>query len=191
MRPALHCAGLALLLAAAGLVPAAPAAAGAKADQAWAQCIWHNVPTSAANWLKMPSPKTFWRYRGSQFPPELVLHYRLRAACHDRLVPPGKRQPPFFDSKGVRLALEAQRPESVGPDKVDPMAYRCDRYFPEGRDIKVPAESEWGFGPDTSKAQFYVVTSNIVPQGGPGLLLKQGWPRRCSFIQADGTFQDA
>lgn len=189
MRRGLHRAGLALLLAAAGLVPAAPAAAGAKADQAWAQCIWDNVPTSAANWLKMPAPKQ--SYGMAEVPPEYVLQFRLQAACYERMIAPGKKGPPRFSAKAVRAALEAQRPASTGPDVADPKAYRCTRYFLNDTEMKNAAGFDWGFGSDTSKAQFFSMTFLYSAKGGYASLPKQGGLRKCAFIQSDGTFADA
>lgn len=180
-----------LCLAAAGLMallPASPALAG-KNDDAWAACIWEQVPTSASNWLKMPVPKS--HYGLAEVPPEYVLQFRLQAACYERLTPPGKQRPPGFSAKAVRKALEARRPTAPGADRVDPKAYRCTRYFLNDTDMKTPAGFDWGFGEDTSKTQFFSMTFFFAAKGGSVGLPKQGGLRKCAFILADGTFADA
>ncbi len=176
--------GLALALT----FTASPAVAG-KNDDAWAKCIWEQVPESASNWLKMPAPKQ--SYGLADAPPEYVLQFRLQAACYDRMIPAGKKSPPRFGAKAVRAALEAQRPSSPGTDKVDPKAYRCTRYFLNDTEMKNPAGFDWGFGTDTSKAQFFAMTFLYSAKGGYTGLPTKGGLRKCAFIKADGTFADA
>ena len=181
-----------LWLAALGLgaaLPASPAFAG-KNDDAWAKCIWEQVPTSASNWLKMPVPKN--HYGLADVPAEYVLQFRLQAACYERMIPAGKKSPARFHSKAVRTALEAQRPPSPGPDLADPRAYRCTRYFLNDTEMKNAAGFDWGFGSDTSKAQFFSMMFMYAGKGGGSVMLpKEGGLRKCAFIQADGTFADA
>jgi len=180
-----------LWLAALGLaaaLPASPALAG-KNDDAWAKCIWEQVPASASNWLKLPVPKN--HYGLAEVPPEYALQYRLQAACYGPMTAPGKERPPSFNAKSVRKALDAARPASIGADRVDPRAYRCTRYFLNDTEMKNPAGFDWGFGSDTSKAQFFSMTFMFAAKGGTVGLPKQGGLRKCAFIQADGTFADA
>lgn len=187
-----------LWLAALGLavaLPESPAFAG-KNDDAWAKCIWEQVPTSASNWLNMPVPKD--PYGGvevpsarTHVPPEYILQFRLQAACFGPMTAPGDVRPRRFNAKAVRRSLEASRPAGVGPDKVDPKAYRCTRYFLNDTERKNPAGYDWGFGSDTSKAQFFSMMFMFAAERGSVLLPSQGGLRKCAFIQADGTFDDA
>lgn len=173
----------------AALLPASPAWAG-KNDDAWAKCIWEQVPTSAFNWLKMPAPKN--HYGLAEVPPEYALQFRLQAACFASMTAPGKERPPSFNAKAVRKALEAGRPASASADKVDPRAYRCTRYFLNDKEMKNPAGFDWGFGEDTGKPQFFSMTFMFAAKGGGAVgLPRQGGLRKCSYIQADGTFADA
>lgn len=182
-----HLPGIVALGLAAAL-SASPAKAG-KNDDAWAKCIWEQVPASASNWLKMPAPKN--HYGMAEVPPEYVLQFRLQAACYERLIPAGKKAPPRFSSKAVRAALEAQKPPSPGPDVADPRAYRCTRYFLNDTEMKNAAGFDWGFGSDTSKAQFFSMMFLYAAKGGNVSLPSTGGLRKCAFIQADGTFADA
>jgi hypothetical protein len=184
-------AALALALA----FPASPAAAG-KTDDAWARCIWEQVPTSTSNWLAMPVPED--PYGGvhvpsarTPVPPEYILQFRLQAACFGQMTAPGDVRPRKFNAKAVRRSLEAIRPASVGPDKVDPKAYRCTRYFLNDTEMKNPAGYDWGFGSDTSQAQLFSIMFMFAAERGSVLLPSQGGLRKCAFIQADGTFDDA
>jgi len=183
----------AALAIAAGL-PASPAAAG-KIDDAWAKCIWEQVPTSASNWLKMPAVKDPYRVNvpsaRTEVPPEYVLQFRLQAACFGVMTAPGDIAPRKFNANAVRRALEASRPAGIGPDKVDPKAYRCTRYFLNDTEMKNPAGYDWGFGSDTSKAQFFSMMLMFAADRGSVMLPREGGLRKCAFIQADGTFADA
>jgi hypothetical protein len=183
MRPAL----VAFAFSAAAF--SATAAQAGRNDDSWARCLWEQVPTSAANWLKMPAPKS--DYGLAAVPPEYVLQFRLQAACFDRLTPSGKSRPPGFNAKAVRAALERQQPMAVEPDRIDPKAWRCTRYFENDTDRKIPAGYEWGFGTDTGKAQFFSIRFYFAAKGGSVGLPDRGGLRICSFIEADGTFQDA
>lgn len=175
-------------LGVAATLPASPALAG-KTDDAWAKCIWEQVPTSASNWLKMPVPKeSLWT---TEVPPEFVLQFRLRAACFGQMTAPGDVGPAKFRAKAVRKALEATRPAIIGPDKLDPKAYRCTRYFLNDTEMKKPAGYDWGFGSDTGKAQFFAMMVMFAAERGSVRLPSQGGLRKCAFIQADGTFADA
>jgi hypothetical protein len=169
----------------------ATAAQAGKNDDAWARCIWEQVPTSAANWLKMPAPKS--DYGLAAVPPEYALQFRLQAACFDRLTPSGKSHPPDFNAKAVRSALATLQPMAVEPDKIDPKAWRCTRYFENDTAMKTPAGYDWGYGDDMSKARFYSITYFFAgTKGGtPVGLPTTGGLRKCQFILADGTFKDA
>jgi hypothetical protein len=180
--------GLALALS------ASPALAG-KIDDAWAKCIWEQVPTSASNWLKMPVP--YDPYRGVEVPtertfapPEYNLQFRLQAACFGAMTAPGDVRPRRFNAKAVRRSLEASRPASLGPDKVDPKAYRCTRYFLNDTEMKHPAGYDWGFGPDTDKAQLFSMMLIFPAKDRSVALPPQGGLRKCAFILADGRFAD-
>jgi hypothetical protein len=115
----------------------------------------------------------------------------LQAACYERMIPAGKKAPARFNPKAVRTALEARRPPSPGPDVVDPRAYRCARYFLNDTEMKNKAGFDWGFGSDTSRAQFFSMMFLYEAKGGSVSLPSQGGLRKCAFIQADGTFADA
>jgi hypothetical protein len=161
-----------------------------KTDDAWAACVWEKVPASASNWLKMPVPKR--SYGLGEVPPEYVLQFRLQAACYEQMTPAGKERPPSFNAKAVRKSLEKLRLAAVTEDKLDPKAFRCTRYFLNDTDQKSPAGFDWGFGTDTSKAQFFSIQYFFGAQGGGAVGLPgKGGLRKCAFIQSDGTFIDA
>jgi hypothetical protein len=181
-----------LLVAAisSGVVVAPSPAVAGKSDDAWAGCLWEQVPTSAANWLKLPAPKR--DYGLSDVPPEYVLQFRLQAACFDTMTPAGKTRPPSFNAKAVRKSLELIKPAAISEDKSDPKAYRCSRYFLNDTELKTPAGFDWGFGDDTSKAQFMSISYFFAAEkGGAVGLPDQGGIRKCSYINSDGSFEDA
>lgn len=173
----------------AGVIAISPARAG-KSDDAWAQCLWSKVPTSTSNWLAMPAPKR--NYGLSDPPREYVLQYRLQAACYAALTGSGKSRPASFNAGAVRKSLLKTRPATIGADVVDPRAFRCTRYFLNDTDRKNPGGSDWGFGEDTSQAQFFSVVYSFAAQGGGVVgLPNEGGQRVCAYIQPDGSFQAA
>jgi len=185
MRPAL------VAFACVGAAFFSTAARAGKNDDAWARCIWEQVPRSAANWLRMPVPKS--DYGLAAVPPEYVLQFRLQAACLDRLTPPGKSRPASFNAKAVRASLETLQPMAVEPDRIDPKAWRCTLYFENDTEMKSPAGYDWGFGEDRSKPRFFSITFLFASRvaSSPVGLSRAGGLRKCQSILADGTFADA
>ena len=182
-------AGLTALGAVTGLVLATPALAG-KTDDGWAQCLWANAPETSANWLAMTPTKD--RFGLGNPPPEMLLQYRLQAACHTALTPDGKRGPPSFNAKRVRRSLEESRPATVGTEAVDPRAYQCTRYFLNDTEMKTPAEYRWGVGDPGAGVTFSRVQYFFAGSGNSQVGLPEtGGLERCQFIQSDGTLVDA
>ncbi|MDJ0642058.1 MAG: hypothetical protein QNJ15_04510 [Erythrobacter sp.] len=170
------------ILVSASCFAATPASAGKK-DDAWAACIWETVPASAANWVEMPMPE---RRQGiGEIKPEFALKYRLQAACFEKLTKEGKKRPHGFNDKKVRKALIAMKPDNPGEDTIEPLAYVCRRYFRNDTEFERPAGYRWGFGPDTSQAQFFSLS--FVFAGGGGSLGEHGGISRCDLILADGS----
>ena|GEM_PF-1977572 len=109
------------IMAAAIGVLSSPAIAGKK-DDAWAACLWKNVPTTANNWLASE------KMSDGFLKPENIesnLRLRLQAACSEQLTPSGKKKPPKFKAKQVREALVATKPETIGPDLIEPDTFYC------------------------------------------------------------------
>jgi hypothetical protein len=172
-----------------GLTCSAPAKAG-KGDDAWASCLWQKVPTSANNWVL--GPETGDRQSLGSIRPEFALMHRLEAACYSALTPVGKDGPPNFKAKKVRAALLSTKPQAIGVDTIDPLAFVCRRYFLNDVGMKNPAGFRWGFGKDTSKAQFGSMTYFFAAQGGGSVGLPDvGGLEKCEYIQSDGTLRDA
>jgi hypothetical protein len=177
-----------LAAALAALVPASPAVAG-KNDDAWAKCLWEQVPTSVANWLAMPPPKGGGDLNEPD--PASLLQFRLLAACYERLTPPGKRRPPSFNAKKVRPLLVASRPAAIGPDQRVPDAYRCDHYFEDDTEMKTRAGSDWGYGDPRDRKILSSVRSLFAGTKGGSVALAEGAGlHRCRTIRSDGTFAD-
>jgi len=158
-----------------------------KKDEAWAKCIWENMPTSADNWIALPLPM---RSQGiSQIKPEVALQYRLRAACAKKLTAEGESRPLRFSSKKVRKSLIASKPEIIGDDKVEPMAFVCSRYFLNDTELKRPAAFHWGYGPDTSKVQFFKMSLIFSGQRGGVGLPDEGGLKKCERVKNDGALE--
>ena len=103
-------------------ISAIPARAASPAD-AWAQCLWQQVPTSANNWLNMPEPNSNQDDEASaRF---FHLKFRLLSACTKLVMEPGKSVPPSFKHKAVRDALAKSKPANLAQDKIDPYLYVC------------------------------------------------------------------
>ncbi len=174
---------------ACSLIIVSPAYAG-KNDDAWAKCLWEKVPTSTNNWLGLPLPPK-WQSPGA-IQPEYALQNRLQAACNNHLIPQGKKSAPSFNAKSVRAALIATKPPVISGDFIDPKAYLCRRFFTNDKDMKNPAGFRWGFGDDTSKAQFGSMSLIFAAQGGGSVGLPEtGGLEQCSWIQADGSLINA
>jgi hypothetical protein len=95
-----------------------------KQDEAWAVCLWKQVPTSTQNWLSLTSPK-----KPKSMDKEdrfTLLKVRLEAACSKDLTPAGEKSPPSFKVEAIRAALAQIKPESVGPDLISPSVIRCE-----------------------------------------------------------------
>lgn len=181
---------LLILGGAASLVIGSTPAIAGKKDDAWAKCLWEHVPTSANNWIGMSLPKS--RSAMGDPKPEYALQFRLQAACYEKLTKEGKSRPSRFNAKKVRKALIATKPQEVLEDTLDPKAYRCMRFFLNDKEMKTPAAYRWGFGEDTSQAQFFSVSYFYAAQGGGSVgLPESGGLEKCQFINADGTFTNA
>ncbi len=182
--PVLFTAFLALLLG------SSPALAGKK-DDAWAKCLWEQVPTSSANWVAM-SPGGDEKYNIDAETPERAIQYRLRAACERLLTPVGKKRAPSLMPKAVKAALLATKPESVGPDRVEPKAFRCDYSFENDTELKTRARFEWGFE-DSMGRQIWTTTDFGFAGGGGGAvyLTKDAGIKKCFTVKNDGTLADA
>jgi hypothetical protein len=156
----------------------------------WAQCLWENVPQSAANWLAMPDAKTEWGSTTKS--PKELLEYRLQAACFDKLIPQSKKFAIDFSPKKVRAALGASKPTSIGHDLVDPKAFQCRRFFKNDVEMQTPAAFKWGFGDFESGHAFASVSYVFAAQGGGGVGLPDaGGLYKCQWIKEDGTLIDA
>jgi hypothetical protein len=166
-----------------------PAIAG-KNDDNWAKCLWENAPRTATNWLSMPEPKR--DYGLAQPPVEYVIQFRLRGACQAQMTPPGKKWAPDFNAKSVRTALLRMKPTEIPPDKLDPKAFRCTRYFLNDKEFKNPAAFEWGFGEGAERKVISSITYFFSSQGGGSVgLPDSGGLKKCQWIKDDGTFVDA
>lgn len=178
-----------LMLVAGGLATlSAPALAGKK-DDAWAKCLWENASQSAANWLAMAEPKQ--RYSIDGMSAYELLEFRLRAACHAQLTPPGKRFPPGLNRKAVRASLIATRPTEIVADKAEPGAYQCKRFFLNDTDMKTPAAFQWGFGDFDSGVKFSSMSFQFASTTGAVGLPETGGLRKCQIIQNDGSLIDS
>ena len=180
---------LVLVASAFAMIWAGPARAG-KNDDAWAACLWEKVPTSANSMLSLPVPPK-WQGPGA-ITPEYALQHRLHAACYAALTPAGKKNPPSFNMNNVRKSLLATKPAAIAADTIEPRAYVCQRYFLNDTEMKNPAGYRWGFGEDTSKAQFGSMSLVFAAQGGGGVGLPDvGGLEKCQFIRSDGSLSDA
>lgn len=167
-----------------------PAFAGKK-DDAWAQCIWKNVPTTASNWLAIEPPIEKARFDAPESADELLV-YRIRAACERELTPAGKKWPPSFNAKKVKIALQSIRPSNIGSDKLEPNAFRCDYYFEDDKELKTRARFEWGYE-DTVGRQIWTTTDYgfATTKGGALYLTKGAGIKKCFVVQSDGSLTDA
>lgn len=166
-----------------------PQAFAGKNDDLWAQCIWDKVPTSAANWLSLPFDKNENASKPSR---STLLSYRLRAACHKQMIPEGKDYPTRFNTKAVRASLERIKPAEIGPDKIDPRAYQCVRFFLNDTEMKNPAAYDWAFGDFDKGTSIMSVYYQFAAEGGGAVgLTKNGGLKKCSFISDNGSLIDA
>jgi hypothetical protein len=134
---------LLLVLAAALALPAYQSFLAEPGSGAWAQCLWREVPTSAANWVAMDSAET--PGRGQPVPAEL-LKARLLGACAESLAPLGQALAAAPVWPDVRDALAARRPSHIGEDVSDPRAFACEVYFADDATLSDVAEFDWGHG---------------------------------------------
>ncbi|MES2493633.1 MAG: hypothetical protein V4579_10185 [Pseudomonadota bacterium] len=159
-------------------------------EELWAQCLWHAVPRSAANWLGMADIKS--DFGSTNKSPKELLEFRLQAACFDKLKPAGKKFPIGFFPKKVRAALESSRPTSIGQDTTDPKAFQCVRFFTRDVEMKTPAAFKWGFGDFDKGHAFARVSYVFAAQGGGGVGLPEtGGLYKCHWIKEDGTLTNA
>ena len=169
---------------------AATSAIAGKNDVAWAACLWSTVPKSTANWLEMPLTE---RQDGPTQPAaDQLLQYRLMSACHAKLTPNGKKSPPRYSVKALRIELLKNRPAHVGEDTVDPRAFQCVRYFKSDTDMKAPEEFSWGYG-DTKSGHIFASAQYIYAATGvdEGIVLPVTGLRKCQWIKDDGSLSDA
>jgi hypothetical protein len=170
-----------------------PAYAGKK-DTAWAQCLWEQVPTTANNWLSMSSSA------GSRIednvttltPPDIAIEWRLKAACHDLLKAPNKTWPPSFYGKNVKAALVALKPTTIGPDKMEPVGFRCDLYFENDTELKNRAGFDWGVKTQSGETIYSTTRFGFAGiKGGVVQLTEGAGIRKCFRVLADGTMTNA
>jgi hypothetical protein len=181
---------LSLSILAASLLPSAPAWAGKK-DDAWAKCLWEQVPTTSANWLAM-SPQSAEKYSTGPETPDKAIVYRLRAACERLLTPPGKKWPPSMYAKNVRVVLAATRPAVIGQDKAAPKAIRCDYYFENDKELKTRARFEWGVEDEAGRTIWTTTDFGFAGAGGGAVYLTKGAGiKKCFTVRDDGTLADA
>ncbi|MEQ1549681.1 hypothetical protein [Sphingorhabdus sp.] len=179
-----------IILALVILFVSAPAFAGKK-DDAWAQCLWKNVPTTTANWLVTKPPVEKARFDAPESTEEMLV-YRLRAACERELTPAGKKWPPSLNTKKVKIALEASKPADILPDTVEPKAFRCDYYFENDHEMKTRARFEWGYEESVGR-QIWTTTDYgfAGANGGAVYLTKGAGIKKCFIVQSDGSLADA
>ena len=179
-----------ILLILAIMFISTPVFAGKK-DDAWAQCLWKNVPTTASNWLANKPPTEKARFDAPETP-DVTLVYRLRAACERELTPAGKKWPPSLNSKNVKIALEATKPAVIGPDNLEPNAFRCDYYFENDTELKTRARFEWGYEDNVGR-QIWTTTDYgfASTKGGAVYLTKGAGIKKCFVVQSDGSLSNA
>jgi hypothetical protein len=172
------------------LCGSSPTLAGKK-DDAWAQCLWKNVPTTAANWLAIRSPEVTTRFNAPETP-DVNLEYRLRASCESELTPSGKNRAPALNPKKVKSSLQTIRPNTIGADKTEPKAFRCDYFFEDDTQLKNRARFEWGYEDHLgrhiwSRTDFGFAAA----KGGTVYLVQGGGIKKCYTVKADGSLVDA
>ena len=166
-----------------------PAYAG-KNEDAWASCLWAQVPTTANNWLNMVPTKDGWARL--QTPPDYAIEWRLQAACFDILKPANKKWPPSFYGKKLRVAMLATKPLSIGPDIVDPTGFRCDLYFEDDLELKNRAGFDWGIEAKSGDVIFQTTRYGFAGTGNATVQLANGAGiRKCFRVLADGSLTDA
>lgn len=153
-------------------------------EAAWAQCLWREVPTSAANWVAMDQPVTPAR-NGEPLPAEL-LKARLLGACAMSLAPLGQSYAAAPDWAGLRDALAAQRPDRIGEDNSEPRAFVCEVYFADDASRRDVAEHDWGYG-DFNVGPVVGRRSHYAPSSHYGQRLAAANSNRfCRLIGPDG-----
>jgi hypothetical protein len=164
----------ALIVAAAAPVQSAPA--GEASAQAWARCIWERVPTTASNFVKLPPLKPRHSYGEDSTGYRLIL--RLKAACYETMMQPGAPAPPAVEHRDLQRALLAAKPGEIGPDRQEPYAFRCERFFADDPAMARSAGVDWGFGADMKGHEFLlsrtVFNSQLTSADVAGLLSDSG-----------------
>jgi hypothetical protein len=169
--------------------PITPVYAGKK-DDAWAKCLWEQVPTTANNWLLMAPAKV--DYDKNPTPPEYAIEWRLQAACFDVLKPANKKWPPSFNAKAVRATLAATKPAVVGTDKIDPIGFRCDLFFEDDVEGKSRAGFDWGVKAGHGDVVFLKMRYGFKSVSGGAVQLQEGAGiRKCYRVLTDGTMINA
>ena len=113
-------------------------------EEAWARCLWKEVPTSSANWLAMDAAG-FPPGVGAPVPGEL-LKARLLGACAEDLAPPGRPVAGTPDWPVLQRRLATGRPELIAPDVADPHAFVCEQFFADDATLSDVAAYDWGYG---------------------------------------------
>lgn len=161
-----------------------------KKDDAWAACLWDQVPTTASNWLAMTPVKGGWEKMPT--PPDYAIEWRLKAACFDFLKPQNKKWPPSFYGKNVRAALLATRPALIRTDKIEPVGFRCDLYFENDTELKNRAGFDWGVKAKTGDVIFQTMRYGFAGENKAVVQLTEGGGiRKCYRVLADGSMTDA
>jgi hypothetical protein len=114
-------------------------------EAAWAQCLWREVPRSAATWVAMDQPVAPLGQGGEPLPAEL-LKARLLGACAAPLAPMGSAFAEAPDWPALHSSLAAKRPPRVAEDVSDPRAFVCEVYFADDAALSNVAEHDWGHG---------------------------------------------
>ena len=166
-----------------------PVFAGKK-DDAWAQCLWKNVPTTTSSWLATKPVGEKARFDAPETA-DVTIVYRLRAACERELTPAGKKWPPSLNAKKVKIALEVSKPVVIEPDNVEPKAFRCDYYFEDDKELKTRARFEWGYEDNVGR-QIWTNTDYgfAGAKGGAVYLTKGAGIKKCFIVQSDGSLAD-
>ena len=143
----------------------------AEAD-AWAQCIWQSVPTSAANWIEMSVESPVGYQSNSQFH---RLKFRLRSACWDELRPEPSSSGLIaerFEESLVREALIRTRPAQIVADRLDPQSWVCQaskgdelvaEYFSTSADRRAQLKKSPGHGVTQMNCSYILADGSLTP----------------------------
>jgi hypothetical protein len=109
-----------------GVLSADSPAFANKQDDAWAQCIWQEAPTSANKWISMTPVKASAHIdKADRY---ALLAFRLQGFCRGPMRLANKKGIPTFKPDAVRAALIKTTPGNIGADRSASDALRCDIY---------------------------------------------------------------